>query len=61
MTPGKKRLHFQHAWSLQANLKQYNVNIFGDGPARNLTTGREIDKEVINSLLHVSGFLSGAS
>ena len=26
---------------------QYNFNIFRDGPARNLTTGREIDKEVV--------------
>ena len=66
MTPGKTRLHFEHARSLKANLKQDNVNIFGDGPARNLTTGREIDEEVIDGLLHVqntletnvSGFLS---
>ena len=46
-------MHFEHARSLKANLKQHNVNIFGDGSARNLTTGREIDKEVIDGLLHV--------
>ena len=44
MTPGNKRLHFEHAPILKAKFKQYNVNIFGDGPARNLTTGRETDK-----------------
>ena len=59
MTPGNKRLHFEHARSLKANLKQYNVNIFGDAPARNLTTGREIDKGVIYDLLDVQGFCPG--
>ena len=53
MTPGNKRLHFEHARSLKANLKQYNVNIFGDGLAANLTTGRDIDKEIVDGLLHV--------
>ena len=50
MTPGNKRLHFEHARSLKANLK---VNIFGDGLAANLTTGRDIDKEIVDGLLHV--------
>ena len=45
-------MHFEHDWSLKAKLKQYNVNIFEDGPARNLTTGREIDREVIDGRLH---------
>ena len=53
MTTGNKRLHFEHARSLKANLKQYNVNIFGDSLARNLTTGRGLDKEAIEGLLHV--------
>ena len=35
----------------RAKLKQYNVNIVGDGPARNLTTGREIDGKLIDGLL----------
>ena len=26
MTPGNKKLHFEHARSLKANLKQYDVN-----------------------------------
>ena len=50
MTPGNSRLHFEHVRSLKANLKQYNANIFGDGLARNPTTGREINKEVIDGL-----------
>ena len=57
MTPGNKRLHFEHVRSLKANLNQNNVNIFGDSPARNLTTGREIGKEVIDGLLHVQMML----
>ena len=44
MTPGNKSLDFEHAHSLKVNLKQYNVNVFGDGPARNLTTGRGSNK-----------------
>ena len=39
--------------TLQANLKQYNVNVFGDGSSRNFTTRRNIDKVVIDGLLHV--------
>ena len=38
MTPGNKELHFEHGQSLKANLKQCNVNFFGNGPTRNLTT-----------------------
>ena len=40
MTPGNKRLHLEHAWSVKANLKQNNANIFGDDLAGNLTTGQ---------------------
>ena len=53
MTPGNKRLLFEHAHNLKASLKRYNVNIFGDGSSRNLTTGRYIDKEVTDGVLHV--------
>ena len=53
MTKGNKRLHFEHDRSHKANLKRYNVNIFGDGSARNLTTGRNIDKEVIDGPLQI--------
>ena len=52
MTPGNKRLLFEHAHNLKASLKQYNVNIFGDGSGRNFTTGRYIDKEVTDGVLH---------
>ena len=56
MTPGNKRLHFEHfehAHNLKASLKQYSVNIFGDGPGRNLTTSREIDNGVTDGVSHV--------
>ena len=43
---GNKSLHFEYVRGLKAKLKEYNVNILGDGPARNLTIGREIDKEL---------------
>ena len=50
-------MHSERARSLKANPKQYNVNIFGDGPARDLITGREIDEEVIGGLLLVQKML----
>ena len=56
MTPGNKRLHFEHfehSHNLKASLKQYSVNIFGDGPGRNLTTSREIDNGVTDGVSHV--------
>ena len=53
MTPRNKRLHFEHARSLNVNLKQFNVNNFGDSPARNLTT----NKEVIDGLVHIQKML----
>ena len=53
MRPGNKRLYFEDAWSLKANLKQYKFNSFGDGSARILTTGRGINEEVLDGLLHV--------
>ena len=40
MAPGNRRLHLEHAWSVKANLKQNNANIFGDDLAGNLTTGQ---------------------
>ena len=52
ITPGNKSLHFEHVRSLKAKLKKYNINIFGDRPAKNLTTGQEIEKEVTDCLLH---------
>ena len=45
-------MHFEHVGSLKANLEHYNANIFWISPARKPTTGREIDKEVIDGLLH---------
>ena len=38
--------------ALKAKIKHYNICIFKENPARNLTTGLEIDKEVIDGLLH---------
>ena len=66
MTQGSKRLHSEHVRSFKANLKQYDVNIFADGPVRNLTTAGGINKEVADGFLHaqktletnVSGLLS---
>ena len=47
MTPGNKRLHFEHARSLKAILKQYNINIFRDGPARNLRLVEKLIKKLL--------------
>ena len=47
MTPGIKRLHFEHDRSLKANLKQYNVNIFGDGLAKNYKLVEELTRKLL--------------
>ena len=51
LTPGNKRLHNSHVTSLKNKLAEYNVNPFGNGPARSLSTGCEVDVRVINDLL----------
>ena len=47
MIPGNKRLHFEHVWSIKAILKQYNINILRDGPARNLRLLEKLIKKLL--------------
>ena len=49
----KEKVAFRACWSFQANLKQYNVSISGDDPSGNVTTGRDINKKVVDGLLNV--------
>ena len=38
---------------MKNQLKKYNADTFGDGPAKQLTTGRIIDAKIIQGLLDV--------
>ena len=41
----------QHVKNLKDQLKKCNTNPFGDGPAKQLTTGKIIDAKIIQGLL----------
>ena len=51
VTPGAKRLHGSHVHDLKQKRHSYNISPFAAGPARNVTTGEEIDSSVIKGLL----------
>ena len=45
------RLHLSHVKSLKDQLKGYGSHPFGEGPARNIPTGKEVALEIIADLL----------
>ena len=45
------KIHSQHVKNLKDQLKMYNTNPFGCGPAKQLTTGKIIDTKIIQGLL----------
>ena len=45
------KIHSQHVKNLKDQLKMYNTNPFGCGPAKQLTTGKIIDAKIIQGLL----------
>ena len=67
MTPGNKKLRFEHDRSLKVNLKQYNVNIFGEDPLEISQLVEKLIRKLLIVFLHVqetleanvSGILSG--
>ena len=50
-TQNKMKRHSQHVKNLKDQLKKYNNNSFGDGPAKQLTTGKISDAKLIQGLL----------
>ena len=50
-TPSGIRLHLSHVKSLKDRLKGYGPHPFGEGPARNISTGKEVALEIIAVLL----------
>ena len=46
-----KLLHDKHVEKLKQKLGDYNIDPFGKGPARHLTTGKELDHRVVKDLL----------
>ena len=51
-TPSGIRLHLSRVKSFKDKLKGYGSNPFGEGPARNITTGKEVALEIIAGLLN---------
>ena len=51
LTPGGKKRHVKHVSSLTDTLRNYRVNVFDDGLARCISTGEEINENVIKGLL----------
>ena len=56
IVPGHERLNFEPAWRLKVKLKQLNAKITGDVTAEDLTTHREVDRSIIDGLLHEETF-----
>ena len=50
-TPSDIRLHLSHVKSLIDQLKGYGSHPFGEGPARNISTGKVVALEIIAGLL----------
>ena len=50
-TQSEMKRHSQHVKNLNDQLKKYNTNPFGDGPVKQLTTGRIMDAKIIQGLL----------
>ena len=53
MTPGGKSLHKKHVDNLKQKLIDYGVDPFSGGAPRNISTGVEIDEDVVNDVLRV--------
>ena len=53
-TSSGKALFLSHVKSLRTRLVEYNINPSGDGPARDITTGKELDKDIVEQLLRSS-------
>ena len=51
ITQSKMKRHSQHIKNLKDQLKKYNTNPFGDGPVKQLTTGKIIAAKIIPGLL----------
>ena len=51
ITQSEIKRHSQHVKNLKDQLKKYNNDTFGDGPAKQLTTRKIIDAKIIQGLL----------
>ena len=50
-TQSEMKRHSQHVKNLKDQLKKYNTDSFGDGPAKQLTKEKIIDAKIIQGLL----------
>ena len=54
LTPGNNSMHSQKSpvKSLKQKLEEYNVDPFSDGSAVHITTGIELDQDIVTDLLN---------
>ena len=52
LTPGNKSMHNSQVKSLKQTLAEYNVDPFSDGPVVHITTGKELDQDIVTDLLN---------
>ena len=50
-TQSEMKRHSQHVKNLKDQLKRYNNDLFGDGPVKQLTTGKITDAKIMQGLL----------
>ena len=45
-------MHNSQVKSLKQTLEEYNVDPFSDGPVVHITTGKELDQDIVTDLLN---------
>jgi hypothetical protein len=50
-TASAKELHVRHVSKLKQKLEDYQIDPFGSGAARHITTGKELDHQVVTDML----------
>ena len=61
LTPGNKSMHNSQVKSLKQKLEEYNVDPFSDGPVVHMTTGKELDQDIVTDLLNAENTKSLSS
>ena len=52
LIPDNKSMHNSQVKSLKQTLEEYNVDPFSDGPVVHITTGKELDQDIVTDLLN---------
>ena len=57
LTPGNKSMHNSQVKNLMQKLEEYIVDPFSDGPVVHITTGKELDQDIVTDLLKMQKIL----